>query len=76
MASSLSSPDLRRYACTICSYAYDPRHGDPERRIPPGTSFADLPEDWRCPWCGARKKEFVPEDEWSPASGTTLTLPT
>ncbi|MCK4343206.1 MAG: rubredoxin [Phycisphaerae bacterium] len=53
---------MRRYACTVCSYGYDPALGDPENGIPRGTAFEDLPEDWRCPWCGAKKSEFVPEE--------------
>ena len=28
--------------------------------IPPGTAFADIPDTWFCPVCGARKKDFVP----------------
>ncbi len=54
---------MKRYACTVCSYGYDPALGDPENGIPRGTPFEDLPEDWRCPWCGAKKSEFVPEQE-------------
>jgi rubredoxin len=54
---------MTRYACTVCSYGYIPALGDPEHGIRPGTPFEDLPEDWRCPWCGAGKSEFVPERE-------------
>jgi rubredoxin len=54
---------MRRYACTVCSYGYDPALGDPENGVRPGTPFEDLPDDWRCPWCGAKKTEFVPEKE-------------
>ena len=54
---------MRRYACTVCSYGYDPALGDRENGIPRGTPFEDLPEDWRCPWCGAKKSEFVPEED-------------
>lgn len=55
--------DMRPYACTVCSYGYHPMKGDPENGIPAGTSFEDLPDDWRCPWCGAGKALFVPEAE-------------
>ena len=55
--------DVTRYACTICSYGYNPALGDPENGIPSGTPFADLPDDWHCPWCGATKDQFVPERE-------------
>ncbi|HEX7836398.1 MAG TPA: rubredoxin [Kofleriaceae bacterium] len=48
------------YGCTLCGHQYDPRAGDPTRGIPPGTRFADLPDDWVCPRCGAAKDEFIP----------------
>ena len=54
---------MRKYACTVCSYGYNPALGDPENGILPGTPFEDLPGDWRCPWCGATKAQFVPEKE-------------
>ena len=41
-----------RYVCSVCGYVYDE-----ENNIP----FADLPEDWKCPLCGASKGDFVPE---------------
>jgi rubredoxin len=31
--------------------------------VPPGTSFDDIPDDWFCPVCGARKSDFEPYDE-------------
>lgn len=52
---------MARYVCTICDYVYDPAVGDPENGIAPGTSFADLPEDWVCPPCGAPKSDFERE---------------
>ncbi|MBU0716964.1 MAG: rubredoxin [Planctomycetes bacterium] len=51
------------YACTVCSYGYHPLKGDPESGVLPGTPFEDLPDDWRCPWCGATKAQFVPEKD-------------
>ncbi len=47
-----------KYRCTICAYIYDPEKGDPESRIPPGTPFEELPDDWICPVCGATKDQF------------------
>ncbi|NLN88087.1 MAG: rubredoxin [Syntrophomonadaceae bacterium] len=47
-----------KYECTICGYVYDPAVGDPDNDIPPGVSFAELPDDWVCPICGAAKDEF------------------
>ena len=43
-----------------CGYIYDPDKGDKRRKIPAGTSFDDLPEEWRCPSCGGGKKCFRP----------------
>jgi rubredoxin len=43
-----------------CGYIYDPDRGDKRGKISKGTSFNDLPDDWRCPVCGAGKKNFRP----------------
>jgi rubredoxin len=52
---------MEKYICTICGYVYDPAEGDPDSDIAPGTAFADLPEDWVCPVCGADKDAFTLE---------------
>ena len=49
---------MKTYVCGPCGYEYDPAVGDPDNDIAPGTAFADLPEDWVCPICGAGKEEF------------------
>jgi rubredoxin len=49
---------MERYKCEICGYIYNPEEGDPESGIEPGTSFIDLPENYKCPICGAGKEEF------------------
>ncbi|MFH0788116.1 MAG: rubredoxin [Pseudomonadota bacterium] len=43
-----------------CGCIFDPDKGDKRGKIPKGTCFAELPEDWRCPICGAGKKNFRP----------------
>ena len=48
------------YVCEVCDWVYDPAVGDPENGIAPGTSFADLPDDWVCPICGVGKDQFEP----------------
>lgn len=48
---------MEKYEC-VCGYVYDPETGDPENGIDAGTAFADLPEDWVCPVCGAAKENF------------------
>ncbi len=49
---------MDKYQCSVCGYVYDPAVGDPDGDIAPGTSFADLPEDWVCPDCGVGTDEF------------------
>ncbi|CAA7388240.1 unnamed protein product [Spirodela intermedia] len=46
------------YECRSCGYLYDQAAGDPSYPIPPGLGFEKLPEDWRCPTCGAAKSFF------------------
>jgi flavin reductase (DIM6/NTAB) family NADH-FMN oxidoreductase RutF/rubredoxin len=46
-----------KYEC-VCGYVYDETVGDPERGIAPGTKWADVPEDYECPVCGAGKSAF------------------
>lgn len=53
---------MGKYVCSVCGYVYDPVVGDPEHDIEPGTAFADLPDDWLCPECGASKDLFSPEE--------------
>ena len=47
-----------KYICYLCGYVYDEEEGVPDEGIPAGTKFEDLPDDWRCPVCGAAKKSF------------------
>ncbi len=51
---------MMEHECQNCGYIYDPKIGDPEGGIEPGTSFSDIPEDWICPVCGAVKSQFEP----------------
>lgn len=46
------------YECRSCGHKYDEAVGDPSYPIPPGLQFDKLPEDWRCPTCGAAKSFF------------------
>lgn len=48
----------RRYLCVICGLIYDEATGLPADGIAPGTRFEDLPLNWTCPDCGARKDDF------------------
>ena len=49
-----------KWICKMCSMIYDPTQGDPDSGIAPGTPFEQIPDDWHCPICGARKASFVP----------------
>lgn len=47
-----------RYLCTICSYVYDPKIGDTDNSVTPGTEFKDIPNEWVCPICATNKENF------------------
>jgi rubredoxin len=47
-----------KWICDVCVYIYDETLGAPEHGIPPGTKWADVPEDWCCPECGVTKADF------------------
>lgn len=49
-----------KYVCDTCGLVYDEVLGDPKRKIPAGTAFADLPAHYTCPLCGAVKDSFLP----------------
>lgn len=51
---------MARFRCSVCNWVYDEEIE--------GTPFADLPDDWSCPQCGAPKSAFVLE---SGSSGDT-----
>lgn len=42
------APAADRYVCSLCKYEYDGSQGP----------FEDLPDDWKCPLCGAGKELF------------------
>lgn len=52
---------MKKWACTICGYVYDPSKGDPDNGVVPGTTWEDVPDDWECPICGAPKSDFAEE---------------
>jgi rubredoxin len=45
-----------RYICSMCSYVYDEKRGEPHRGIKAGTKFEDLPDDYVCPVCAQDPK--------------------
>ncbi len=50
--------ELKKYKCKTCGHIYDEAKGDPETGIAPGTLWAEIPDDWECPDCGAAKDMF------------------
>jgi rubredoxin---NAD+ reductase len=49
---------MKKYMCLLCGLVYDEAQGWPDDGIAPGTAWADVPEDWLCPDCGASKADF------------------
>lgn len=49
---------MRTWMCLICGWIYDEAAGYPEDGIAPGTRWEDVPPNWVCPECGARKEDF------------------
>lgn len=45
-----------RMKCIVCGHIYDPNKGD--EGVSPGTPFAEIPNEWRCPVCAADKDKF------------------
>ena len=50
-----------KWVCSVCGYVYDEAAGAPDDGVAPGTVWADVPESWVCPLCGAAKSEFEEE---------------
>ena len=53
-----ATPGYKTYMCLICGWLYNEAAGAPEEGIPPGTLWEDVPINWACPECGARKDDF------------------
>ena len=56
---------MKIYMCAVCGWIYDEAAGLPDHGIAPGTLWANVPEDWRCPECNVGTVSY-----------THLTLPT
>lgn len=54
---------MSKFVCTICGYIYDEAQGYADNNIAPGTSWDDVPSDWKCPICTAPKSLFNLVDE-------------
>jgi rubredoxin len=49
---------FQTWMCLICGWVYDEEKGLPDEGIEPGTRWQDVPMNWTCPECGARKEDF------------------
>ena len=49
---------FRTWMCLICGFVYYEEKGLPDEGIAPGTRWEDIPINWTCPECGARKEDF------------------
>jgi rubredoxin len=58
MTADLTDENFKTWQCMTCGYIYDESAGDPLEGLPPGTRWKDIPDDWKCPSCGAAKLEF------------------
>jgi rubredoxin len=54
----MMSDGFRTWMCLICGWIYDEQAGCPEEGIAPGTRWEEVPPNWICPECGARKEDF------------------
>ncbi|CAB3653751.1 Anaerobic nitric oxide reductase flavorubredoxin [Paraburkholderia sediminicola] len=57
--SAVPADDFKQWVCVICGWIYDEAAGLPEEGIAPGTRWADVPADWRCPLCDVGKEDFA-----------------
>jgi rubredoxin len=54
----LTMTETKTWMCLICGWIYDEAAGDPDSGVAPGTPWAQVPMNWTCPECGARKEDF------------------
>jgi rubredoxin len=47
-----------KWMCLICGFIYDEAKGLPDEGLPAGTRWDEIPPNWTCPECGARKEDF------------------
>jgi rubredoxin len=60
MVSTENKPEtaFKVWTCILCGFCYDEAEGLPASNIPPGTRWADVPDDFVCPECSATKVDF------------------
>ena len=45
---------MKQYVCGVCGYIHDEAVGG---------KWEELPDDWKCPLCGAGKDAFKPKED-------------
>ena len=55
---NINEQEFKTWMCLICGWVYDEAAGLPEEGIAPGTRWDQVPMNWTCPECGARKEDF------------------
>ncbi len=58
MKQSTTEQPFKQYMCIICGWVYDESQGAEDEGLTAGTRWTDIPDDWICPECGAKKAEF------------------
>jgi GntR family transcriptional regulator/MocR family aminotransferase len=59
-AAGIRHAGRQTFMCGGCYFIYEPSVGAPDQRVAPGTPFAAIPANWRCPDCGTEKSTFRP----------------
>ncbi len=54
----MNDQPYRTYICQVCGWIYDEAEGNEDEGLASGTRWEDLPVNWVCPECGARKEDF------------------
>lgn len=54
----MTTPEYKVYMCLICGWIYNEELGAPDEGLPAGTRWEDVPINWMCPECEARKEDF------------------
>lgn len=57
--SACADNGFKQWVCVICGWVYDEAAGAPDDGLAPGTRWADVPDDWRCPLCDVGKEDFA-----------------
>jgi GntR family transcriptional regulator/MocR family aminotransferase len=59
-APAVAPGQQRRFICRGCYFIYEEARGLPAQAIAPGTPFAEVSGQWKCPDCGTDKTNFRP----------------